>query len=108
MRAWHTRYFGKQGEVPQALSQIGKIPPDERKTYGQQANQVKVALSQAYETALAADKARALAQSLASESLDVTLPGRTPCARPAAPLHANAPRHLRHLRRSWFSDLPQP
>ena len=28
LRAWHTRYFGKQGEVPQALSQIGKIPPD--------------------------------------------------------------------------------
>jgi phenylalanyl-tRNA synthetase alpha chain len=78
LRAWHTRYFGKQGEVPQALSQIGKIAPAERKAYGQQANQVKVALTEAYETALAAGKARALEQSLASDALDVTLPGRTP------------------------------
>jgi phenylalanyl-tRNA synthetase alpha chain len=78
LRAWHTRYFGKTGEVIQALSQIGKIPPAEKKAYGQQANQVKAALTQAYETALAVAKTRVLEQSLASESLDVTLPGRTP------------------------------
>ena len=45
LRAWHTRYFGKQGEVPQALSEIGKIPKAERKAYGQQANQVKETLT---------------------------------------------------------------
>ena len=76
LRAWHTRYFGKQGAVPQALSEIGKIPPVERKAYGQKANQVKEKLTQAYETALAAEKERALQHSLTAEALDVTLPGR--------------------------------
>jgi phenylalanyl-tRNA synthetase alpha chain len=86
LRAWHTRYFGKQGEVPQALSQIGKIAPAEKKNYGQQANQVKESLTDAYETALAAGKARALEHSLASEALDVTLPGR---ATPRGRLHVS-------------------
>ncbi len=76
LRAWHTRYFGKQGAVPQALGEIGKIPPAERKAYGQKANQVKETLTQAYETALAAEKERALQHSLTAEALDVTLPGR--------------------------------
>ncbi len=76
LRAWNTRYFGKQGEVPQALSAIGKIPKEERKAYGQQANQVKEKLTAAYETALAAEKERALERSLTAEALDVTLPGR--------------------------------
>ena len=76
LRAWHTRYFGKQGEVPQALSRIGTLPPAEKKTYGQQANKIKEALASAYETALAADNARSLERSLVVESLDITLPGR--------------------------------
>ena len=76
LRAWNTRYFGKQGEVPQALSAIGKIAQEERKAYGQKANQVKEELTAAYETALAAEKERALERSLTAEALDVTLPGR--------------------------------
>ncbi len=24
LRAWHTKYFGKEGEVPEALKKIGK------------------------------------------------------------------------------------
>ena len=100
LRAWHTRYFGKQGEVPQALSQIGKIPPAERKTYGQQANQVKVVVTEAYEAADAAVKARALEHSLTSESLDVTLPGRTP---PRGRLHIST-QTLRDIY-AIFADL---
>jgi len=76
LRVWNTHYFGKQGEVPQALSAIGKIAKEERKAYGQQANQVKEKLTAAYETALAAEKERALERSLTAEALDVTLPGR--------------------------------
>ncbi len=76
LRAWNTRYFGKQGEVPQALSRIGAIPKEERKAYGQEANQVKEKLTAAYETAEAAMKERALERSLTAEALDVTLPGR--------------------------------
>src|SRR5208283_3852711 len=76
LRAWHIRYFGKQGEVVLALKGVGAVPPDQRKAYGQQANQVKEALTAAYETAIAAMKERDLARSLAEDRVDVTLPGR--------------------------------
>jgi phenylalanyl-tRNA synthetase alpha chain len=78
LRAWHTRYFGKQGEVLSALKGVGAVPPDERKAYGQKANQIKETLTQAYDKALAEEKERSLARSLASERVDVTLPGRVP------------------------------
>jgi phenylalanyl-tRNA synthetase alpha chain len=76
LRAWNTRYFGKQGEVQAALKGIGAIPQAERKEYGQQVNQIKEALLEAYEKALADEKERALQRSLSADALDVTLPGR--------------------------------
>src|SRR5581483_9139655 len=76
LQAWHTRYFGKQGAVQTAVKAIGGLPPAERPAYGQRANQVKEALTRAYEATKAAQKEQALARSLASEALDVTLPGR--------------------------------
>jgi phenylalanyl-tRNA synthetase alpha chain len=76
LRAWHTHYFGKQGAMVLALQGVGKRPPAERKAYGQLANQVKDRLTAEYETALAREKDRALERSLATEVLDVTLPGR--------------------------------
>ena len=78
LRAWHTRYFGKDGEVPAALKKIVDVPPAEKRAFGQEANRIKQALTQAYETALAREQEQALARSLAAEALDVTLPGRPP------------------------------
>ncbi len=78
LRAWNTRYFGKQGEVTLALKKVGEVAPEERRTFGQQANHVKQALTTAYDEALAAAKQLHLEQSLTAESLDVTLPGRPP------------------------------
>jgi phenylalanyl-tRNA synthetase alpha chain len=76
LRAWNTRYFGKQGEVLQAVKKVGAVPPEQRRAYGQQANQVKENLTRAYEDRLAEMKERDLARSLSSQALDVTLPGR--------------------------------
>lgn len=78
LRAWNSRYFGPQGAVPEALKKIGTLPPAERKGYGQQANQVKEALTTAHDRAVAAVREAALERSLATEKLDVTLPGRQP------------------------------
>ena len=64
LRTWHTRYFGKQGEVLLAVKKVGCVPPDQRRAYGQQANQIKEALTTAYEQALARQKERALERSL--------------------------------------------
>jgi phenylalanyl-tRNA synthetase alpha chain len=78
LRAWNTRYFGKQGEVLAAVKAVGSVTPAERRNYGQKANQVKETLTQAYDNRLAEQKERDLERSLASERVDVTLPGRVP------------------------------
>ena len=69
LRAWNTKYFGKSGEVPQALSQLGKLPPAERKDYGREANRVKESLTKKYDEAIEAAKERELARSLAEDKL---------------------------------------
>jgi len=76
LRGWHTKYFGKQGEVLLALREVGKVPPEERRAYGIEANRIKEALTRAYDEALAREKDRALAQNLSADALDVTMPGR--------------------------------
>jgi phenylalanyl-tRNA synthetase alpha chain len=76
LRFWHTKYFGKHGEVHLALRKVGEVPAAERKAYGQEANRIKEALTARYEAALAAERDRALERDLAAEPLDVTLPGR--------------------------------
>jgi phenylalanyl-tRNA synthetase alpha chain len=76
LRAWNTKYFGKQGEVTLALKKVGEVPPAERRAYGQEANRVKESLTKAYEARLSGQKEKELQQSLAAEALDVTLPGR--------------------------------
>src|SRR5437016_4248980 len=76
LRAWNTKYFGKQGEMTLALRKVGEIAPGERKAYGQEANRIKEALESERERALARQKEKQLEQSLAAQALDVTLPGR--------------------------------
>ncbi len=76
LRAWNNRYFGKHGEMAQALKEVGKVPAAERPAYGQEANRIKQALLSRYENALSSHKERELARSLSSDALDVTLPGR--------------------------------
>jgi hypothetical protein len=65
-----------EGEIDQAVKKIGTLPPAERPIYGKQVNELKKKLTAEYESALAAEKERALERSLASAPLDVTLPGR--------------------------------
>jgi phenylalanyl-tRNA synthetase alpha chain len=74
LHAWNNKLL--EGQLRQMLRDIGKLPPQDRKGFGQKANQVKERLGQAYEAALSALKEKRLAESLASERLDVTLPGR--------------------------------
>src|SRR5262249_26366373 len=100
LRAWNTKYFGKQGEVVLAIKDIGKVPPAERRAFGQEANRIKEALTQAYEAALARRKEEDLARSLTADAIDVTLPGRPV---PRGRLHV-ATQTLRRIY-DIFSDL---
>ena len=69
-------YLGKKGLLTERLKELGKLPAEERRQAGQAINEAK----QVLETTLAARKAEleaaALDARLASEALDVTLPGR--------------------------------
>src|SRR5438067_11520578 len=76
LRAWNTKYFGDSGEVKKALAGIGVVPKDQRAAYGKEANRVKEVLTVAYETKQAALKEEAIERSLATDVIDVTLPGR--------------------------------
>src|SRR4051794_34486959 len=100
LRAWHTTYFGKQGEITLALKKIAEVPPAERRAYGQEVNRVKESLTKEYEAAQGKRKEEALARSLAADSLDVTLPGRPV---PRGRLHL-ATRVLREIYAA-FADL---
>src|SRR5262249_23172405 len=90
----------KQGEVILAVKKVGSVPPAERRAYGQQANQVKETLWEAYQERVAQVKEQELERSLTSEALDVTLPGRPV---PRRRLHV-ATKVLREIY-AIFSDL---
>jgi phenylalanyl-tRNA synthetase alpha chain len=76
LRAWNTKYLGDKGEVQLAVKAVGTLPKEQRRDYGQQANRIKQTLTEKYEARVAQEKERSLERSLASESVDVTLPGR--------------------------------
>ena len=70
------QYLGKSGQFTARLKQLGKLPADERKAAGQTINQAKQSFQAALEARKDALDAVELARRLASERIDVTLPGR--------------------------------
>jgi len=73
--AVRVQYLGKKGELTAVLKQMGKLSPEERPIMGQAANEVRAALESAIETQSTALAEKALADQLANETLDVTIPG---------------------------------
>ena len=71
--------LGKKGELTAVLKQMGKLSPEERPVMGQVANAVRADIEAKLEERKAAVHAAALEAKLASESIDVTIPG-TPVA----------------------------
>ena len=78
------RYLGKSGELTELLKQLGKLEPEQRKSAGAAINVAKQAFEAAHNARRDALNAAKLEAQLATESLDVTLPGR---GAPGAGLH---------------------
>ena len=76
LQNWRTAYLGRSAPVMLVFQSLGKLSAGLRPQVGQAANRVKGALESAYNARLAALKEEATAKALASERLDVTLPGR--------------------------------
>jgi phenylalanyl-tRNA synthetase alpha chain len=69
-------YLGKEGSLTVLLKGLGKLPSEERKTAGAAINAAKTRIEAALAGRRDALKSAQLEAQLASESLDVTLPGR--------------------------------
>lgn len=69
-------YFGKKGHITQQLKALGKVAPEERPKLGAKVNEAKVQVNEALQARKHLLESKALEVQLASEGLDVTLPGR--------------------------------
>jgi phenylalanyl-tRNA synthetase alpha chain len=69
------RYLGKEGSLTVLLKGLGKLSAEERPAAGARINQVKQGIEAALQQRRDALLQNKLAQKLAAESLDVTLPG---------------------------------
>lgn len=67
-------YLGKKGHFTLQLKQLGTLPPEERKAFGQIVNQAKSAFESELNELKTQLSAQELSQQLAKEALDVTLP----------------------------------
>ena len=72
LEQWRVRYLGSKGAVKAAMQRIKDLPAEARRVYGKLANQVKSALTEAFDragTELGAGEQRR------QEVVDITLPG---------------------------------
>jgi len=69
-------YLGKKGQLTELLKGLGKLAPEERPAAGERINQIKQQIQQALDDKRQVLVEQALQQQLASESIDVSLPGR--------------------------------
>ncbi len=74
--AIRVQYLGKQGVLTARMKQLGKLPQAERPAAGQQIHQAKQAVQASLAARKEALQQAVLMQRLASEKIDVTLPGR--------------------------------
>lgn len=72
------KFLGKQGSFSSVLKEIGKLSPEEKKTVGKKANEVRDQLERLYSEQENVLKNQELNKRLEKERIDVTLPGRQP------------------------------
>lgn len=75
--AARVKFLGKKGELTALLKGMKDVPAEERPAVGQLINDVRAEIEQTIETQKAHIEEAMLAQKLASETLDVTMPGKT-------------------------------
>jgi phenylalanyl-tRNA synthetase alpha chain len=76
LEALRVGLLGKSGSVTAQLKALGGLPPEERKAAGEAINRARDALGEALSRRRAALEDAELDARLATESIDVTLPGR--------------------------------
>ena len=76
LEAQRVALLGKSGSITGQLKQLGALPPEQRKVFGEQVNRAKEVVAAAIATRKAVLEDAAFDKRLATETIDVTLPGR--------------------------------
>ncbi len=76
LEAWRVRYFGRKGILSDVMARLSTLPKEERPAYGKAANEFRQMLEAAFAARQEALRQAELAEALAAEKVDVTLPGR--------------------------------
>jgi len=72
------RFLGRKGSLTEIVRSLRDVPPAERPALGAYLNEIKDDVERRIESSLAALRAAARARQVASERVDVTVPGRAP------------------------------
>ena len=94
-------YFGRRGKLTDVMKGMGKLSKEERPEIGKLANEVRAALTQAFEAATQALHSQQQEQQLAAESVDITLPGRKPAYGKAHPVMQTLENGLKKYSVKW-------
>ena len=76
LQAVRVKYLGRKGLITGCMKELGTLPVAERPTFGQRVNTVRDLVELRLEEALNRQQEADKSRRLASEQLDVTLPGR--------------------------------
>ncbi len=82
--AVRVQFLGKSGEVTGLLKQVGSLPPEERKNFGEQVNKLRDELTHILTEKQKRLEIEALNEKLAAETIDISLPA---AARPTGTIH---------------------
>lgn len=70
------KYLGKKGEITEISKSMRDISPEERPVFGQMVNEVKVSITDLIENKTAELREKAKKEQLATETIDISLPGK--------------------------------
>ncbi|NLB48235.1 MAG: phenylalanine--tRNA ligase subunit alpha [Erysipelotrichia bacterium] len=82
----HT-YLSRKSELSILMSQLGRLPNEKRRQFGQLINGVRSAITKAIEEKMALLKAQELTEKLAKEKVDISLPGKGATVGARNPFH---------------------
>ncbi len=72
----YNKYLSKKGEISQLMSQMGKLPKEEKASFGKAVNDARNAVTAAYHAKRAEIEKKKLAERLEKEAIDITLPAK--------------------------------
>ena len=87
LEAQRVRYLGKKGELTAILRQMGSLSAEERPVMGQLANTVRAEIEKALDERREELSKKLMELKLESETVDVTLPGKTAALGHKHPMH---------------------